>query len=380
MEIPLKARVECADGACGESAAVIVNPLTHQLTHLVVHDKEMHHPNQRLVPIEHVVQTTHDRVRLNCSREDVRRMPPFVVTRYIPKEQPDYSMYQGGEYYEPYASTVGADYDRHDEELVPLGERAVHRGARVEASDGHIGTVAELVVDESSEYITHFVLEEGHLWGKKEITLPLSAVDHVEGDTVYLKLDKQAIAQLPTIPLRRGHLGLETEVELVAHVFKAPDEDNERLAREALEYVEKLHRQQVFKILNAAVIAKDSEGNVSATDTRDIDPKKGRVMGAITGGLIGLLAGPGGVILGALAGTGAGAAAGKWIDLGFSEKFLKNLQDHLEPGSAALILLVEHEWVKSVAESLADREGFVFQQPLTDRLVEELIGNSTPEE
>lgn len=102
-------------------------------------------------------------------------------------------------------------------------------------------------------------------------------------------------------------------------------------------------------------------------------------MGAITGGLIGLLAGPGGAVLGALTGLGAGGAAGKLIDEGFSDEFLKDLQGYLQPGSAAVILLVEHEWVKSVADSMADLGGFVFQQPLTDRLVEDLMSGSRAE-
>ena len=252
--------------------------------------------------------------------------------------------------------------------------------AKVRASDGQIGLVGGLISDESGETVTHLILQEGHLWGKKEVALALSAVDRVEGDVVYLKLDKKAIERLPTIPQRRKYVEGKAEVELVARVFRDPDKDNERLAREALEFVEDLHRRHTFKVLNAAVLVKDEEGNVSVVDRRDIDPKKGRLLGAITGGLIGLLAGPGGAILGALAGLGAGGAAGKLIDEGFSDKFLKNLQDYLQPGSAAIILLVEHEWVKTVAESMAGLEGFVFQQTLTDRLVEDLVGASEAEE
>ena len=71
--------------------------------------------------------------------------------------------------------------------------------------------------------------------------------------------------------------------------------------------------------------------------------------------------------------------AGKLVDLGFSDKFLKNLQEYLQPGSAALILLVEHRWAESVAESMAGLSGFVFQQPLTDSLVEDLMGASGTE-
>jgi uncharacterized membrane protein len=127
-------------------------------------------------------------------------------------------------------------------------------------------------------------------------------------------------------------------------------------------------------------LVKDQAGTVSVVDTREIDPKKGRVLGAVTGGLIGLLAGPGGAVVGALAGLGAGGAAGKRIDEGFSNEFLENLQGYLKPGSAAVILLVEHQWRHSAAASLAGQEGFVFQQPLTDRLVEDLIAAGSSDE
>jgi uncharacterized membrane protein len=252
--------------------------------------------------------------------------------------------------------------------------------AKVRASDGQIGVVGGLISDESGGTVTHLILQEGHLWGKKEVALPLTAVDRVEGDTVYLKLDKKAIEQLPMLPRKRKYAEGEAHLELVARVFNAPDKDNERLAREALDYVQSLHEGQMLEILNAALMVKDQDGTMSVVDRRDIDPKKGRVLGAITGGLVGMLAGPGGAILGALAGLGAGGAAGKLIDEGFSDKFLKNLQDYLQPGSAAVILLVEHRWRRSVADSMAGQEGFVFQQTLTDRLVEDLMAASGSDE
>ena len=252
--------------------------------------------------------------------------------------------------------------------------------AKVRAKDGQIGIVGGLISDESSETVTHLILQEGHLWGKKEVALPLAAVDRVEGDTVYLKLDKKAIKQLPMLPHKRKYGKGQEQVELVARVFNAPDKDNERLAHEALDYAVGLHQRQVFKLLNAALLVKGQDGTVSVVDAREIDPKKGRVLGASTGGLVGLLAGPGGAIVGALAGMGAGGAAGKRVDEGFSDKFLNNLEDHLQPGSAAVILLVEHHWARSAADSMAGQEGFIFQQPLTDRLVEDLMAASGSDE
>jgi uncharacterized membrane protein len=239
----------------------------------------------------------------------------------------------------------------------------------VEATDGRVGVVSELGAAKGGQDADHFVLQEGHLWGKKVVTLPLSAVDRVEGDTVYLKLDKKAVAKLPTIPLKKAFVKGEEDIELVIRVFDSPEK-----ATEGLEFVEGLNRQRVIKILNAAILTKDEDGQFSVQDSREITPKKGRILGAITGGLVGLLAGPGGVIVGALAGLATGGAAGKYIDEGFSDKFLQNLEQYLQPGKSALVLLMEDQWVHPASEAMSDLGGFVFQQTITDRLAEDLAG------
>lgn len=66
-------------------------------------------------------------------------------------------------------------------------------------------------------------------------------------------------------------------------------------------------------------------------------------------------------------------AAGRRIDEGFSDKFLENLQKHLQPGKSALVLLMEHLWVQKASESMSDLGGMVFQQTITDTLVEDLL-------
>jgi uncharacterized membrane protein len=246
---------------------------------------------------------------------------------------------------------------------------AVQPGAHVQATDGRVGIVRELGAVEEGAGASHFVLQEGHLWGKKVITLPLSTIDRVEGDTVYLKLDKKAIEKLPTIPLKRAYVKGTSDIELVARVF-----DNTEKAAEALEFVKELKQRQLLEILNAAVLVKNEDGQFSVQDSRDISPKKGRLMGAITGGLIGLLAGPGGAVLGALAGLGAGGVAGKHIDEGFSDKFLENLEQYVQPGTSALILLMEHHWVQPASQAMSDLGGYVFQQTISDRLAEDLMG------
>jgi uncharacterized membrane protein len=350
---------------------VIVNPTTRKLTHFVVRDKSILGPQELLVPVDQVVETTPDLIRLRCSQEELAGMEPFVETRYVENlgDVSGYYMYNMDIYAEPYVTPMVPPFEQV--ERVPPGELAVYRGTWVEATDGHVGTVGELVMDPDGEHITHLILKEGHLWGKKEITLSLSAIDRVEASTVYLKLNKEAIEQLPTMPVKRHYRREGDEArsaELVAKVFDDPAK-----AAETLEFVEGLHRNKTLKILNAAVLVKDQDGTTSITDTKDLEPKTGRIVGAITGGLVGLLAGPVGVVVGALAGLGAGSLAAKWVDLGFSDKFLTGLEEHLQPGKSALIILVEHDWAHPLSEALADVEGVILQQTLTDELVEELI-------
>jgi hypothetical protein len=49
----------------------------------------------------------------------------------------------------------------------PLNEVEVRRGEHVHATDGDIGRVQGLVIDPSDHHVTHVLLQEGHLWGRR---------------------------------------------------------------------------------------------------------------------------------------------------------------------------------------------------------------------
>ena len=46
--------------------------------------------------------------------------------------------------------------------------------------------------------MTHVLLDEGHLWGKKRVGIPISAVSGVS-DGVRLTLSKQEVEDLPEV-------------------------------------------------------------------------------------------------------------------------------------------------------------------------------------
>jgi len=201
MDIPVNADVSCTDGPCGRSTYVIINPTTWQVTHLVVKEKGFPYI-ERLVPLDRVAETGPHRVRLRCTREELAAMDHFIEIEFLPGSVP-FVPYEADEYMTwPYVLPQGMAVPL-EHERIPPNELAVRRGARVEATDGRVGVVDEFLVDPANGHITHLVLREGHLWGKKDVTIPVSQIDHIEEDTVYLKLNKQSIEALPAITVRR---------------------------------------------------------------------------------------------------------------------------------------------------------------------------------
>jgi sporulation protein YlmC with PRC-barrel domain len=207
MDIPLEAKVECQDGVCGRSKFVLVNPVTEKITHVVV--KEDSTNMEYIVPLEDIFDTVHGKIQLHCSKAEVKKLCPFIETRYIEEKVDDRMFAYGGGifgngavYYHPMVTPLTEEVPVVERQL-PEGESAIYRGTRVEATDGYIGRVDEIVVDLKTGNITHFVMREGHLWGRKDVLIPVSAVRKTGEVTVYLKLNKKKVEALPTFPLRR---------------------------------------------------------------------------------------------------------------------------------------------------------------------------------
>ncbi len=204
MDIPVNAEVKCADGPAGNSTSVILNPITRRVTHIVVRQKGLLHM-ERLVPLEFVTTSTPHEIQLRCTLQELADTEAFVDVQFIPADYPHMDYEAEEHMFWPYVH-AGEDVTLPIEtERIPPGELAVHRGAHVEAKDGHVGTVDEFLVDLSDGHISHLVLREGHLWGQKDVTIPVSEIQRIEEDTVYLKLDKHSVERLPGIPVKRWH-------------------------------------------------------------------------------------------------------------------------------------------------------------------------------
>ena len=202
MDIPINVEVLCAGKECGRSTSLIINPVNERVTHLVVTEKVF--PNiERLVPVDKILTSSPNSIQLRCTPSDLSDMETFEETDFIEAGQMEASL----PFDEPYEVWPYAMYETLpmalEHEHIPAGEVVIRRGTPVEATDGAVGKVDEFLVDPENDNISHLVLREGHLWGKKDVTIPVSEINKITDEAVYLKLDKNTIETLPTVPVRR---------------------------------------------------------------------------------------------------------------------------------------------------------------------------------
>ena len=157
-----------------------------------------------------MADTSNEIIHLSCNKAQFKMLDPFVKKEYIENEVPytdsraSNMAYGMGTFYWPYVTTERNVKISVEQKAIPPEELALRRGARVEASDGFIGKVDEFLVDKEKCHITHLVLRSGHLWGKKEVIIPISAMKDTDKNTVFLTLSKQQIESLPQFEISRN--------------------------------------------------------------------------------------------------------------------------------------------------------------------------------
>lgn len=205
-EFSIGTDASCSDGPCGKLTRLIVDPETQAVTHLVIEPK--HRGNRgRLVPID-LVDDTADEIKIRSTRTEFDKLDPAEEMDLLPGD--------GGydQVYNPALGTLGgsarfpglamASFRPNDrptaatQDSIPMGEVDVRRGEPVFATDGEIGKIRGLVIDPGSHHVTHVLLEEGHLWGRKEVAIPIGSITRVD-DVIRLTIDKQQVQDLPPV-------------------------------------------------------------------------------------------------------------------------------------------------------------------------------------
>jgi sporulation protein YlmC with PRC-barrel domain len=207
--------VRCGENVAGSVADVVVEPSARRLTHIVV---ETQSNQTRLVPVELVADGGDEKatdVVLTCSVDELHALEStrrfaFLHFDEFPSDDADSDVGvedvrsvpyadagEFGDYTGEIDSLVSLTYDR-----IPKGEAELRRASDVVSADGHrLGHVEGFVVQHGT--VTHIVLERGHLWGTRDITIPIESVDAIETDTVTVRLSKDEIGSLPAVKVHR---------------------------------------------------------------------------------------------------------------------------------------------------------------------------------
>jgi len=158
----------------------------------------------------------------------------------------------------------------------------------------------------------------------------------------------------------------DVPVQVIVAAFQ-----DEKAAKAALKELKQASREGLIKIENAAVLRKDKKGKLHIKETHDMGGGKGAALGGVGGAAIGLVAGAAlaaPVVVGAL----VGGLVAKLRDSGFSNKRLESMGEGLQPGTSAIVAVVEHTWVAKVEEALAEAQAEVISAEIQADIADQL--------
>lgn len=158
----------------------------------------------------------------------------------------------------------------------------------------------------------------------------------------------------------------DVPVQLVVAAFQ-----DEKSAKAALNELKEAQREKLIKIEDAAVLRKDEKGKLHMHEVHDWGGGKGAVVGGLIGAAVGIIFPPG-ILLAGAAGALIGGLSAKLRDSGFDDNRLKKLGEGLEPGTSAIIAVVEHTWVAQVQDTLDEYAIDMFTEDISADIAEQL--------
>lgn len=190
-----------SDGFRGEVRAVVIDPEAEAVTHVVV-EPAGRVGLARLVPLD-TVDTVPGEVRIRCTQQEFQHLDPAEETlaEFVPGYDVPVQVIPSGwqDAGVPAVAEGGAIPRAAATETVrmaPDGEVEAGVGDRVHATDGAIGQLRGFRLRPASTQISHVLLREGHLWGRKDVAIPVGAVTGMDGG-VWLSLSRRQVQDLP---------------------------------------------------------------------------------------------------------------------------------------------------------------------------------------
>ena len=114
------------------------------------------------------------KIRLRCTIAELEKLDPADVT--VPLHGYDADLDNSDDQVQRRGTGWLADPPSVTYDTLPAGEAGVRGGEHVHAADGDIGQIQGIVIDSGSHQVTHVLLQEGHVFGRKVVAIPIGAV------------------------------------------------------------------------------------------------------------------------------------------------------------------------------------------------------------
>lgn len=203
---------DARDEKAGHIDRVVIDPRTHEITHIVVR-KGFLFTEDKLLPVTMVDRTTEDRVTLNVDKSKLDTLPNYEDTEYIPLDPADFPDAQlepyntgfamplywyptfGAGYPGPLLPPAAPPYVVDTEKNTPKGTIALREGAAVRSSNGDdVGRIERIFTHEDK--VSHFLISQGMIFKEKKV-IPSGWVTNITDEEVQLAVPTSVLKRLP---------------------------------------------------------------------------------------------------------------------------------------------------------------------------------------
>ena len=356
QEYLLYAKVMCNNGFLGELSSIVIHHQNEHITHLVINDETISKSQAWLVPIDMVASSSGKVIQLDLSREDTRRLQPFIREHYIERE------FRGYIYAFNLPILTAPKWLPSETSEENFSQYSLHRTMEIETSDGTIGKAGEFFINPQSEQITHIILQRGHFWRQRDVIIPLSLVGHVERKKIHLKIEKEMVNTLTHSPFQRPWKEINpSDLDLLIWIFTTRDQ-----AYAALRTLRAYQLNNRILSINVAVISMDLNGNISLREITDINSPIGTTNSLVNGGMVNFLFRPDGLLTILEQNTHTKPENEEQSDNKFSNSILINIKKDIPSGSSAIMLIIEHRWYSIFRQAIARFDHVFFHRRLTE--------------
>jgi hypothetical protein len=206
--------VVCTDGACGEILAVQLHSTTWRISHVIVRGRH-EHGLERLVPVM-LIASVGQQIEIDCTTDQFDRLDFFdegAIARGL-DNVPTYGTDQMSSLPLIDDKRVSIDPGNSDGSgavaqgvgyaNVPEGQLDVRIGARIDALDGHVGTLRGLVVELPEATVSFLFVAGGHLFGRREVPVPVAIIE-AGTDALRVNASKRSLQALRSIASAGEH-------------------------------------------------------------------------------------------------------------------------------------------------------------------------------